>query len=151
MLERASPPSNSPSSICDHCCSCTGSLVPCQGQLDEQTLAGLDHGQRKWTWDAVRGNPRGVLLDLCDCFLSSLQSIRAHSNVVLDHGCTRSIGSRTAIEIFEKHAWYCGITTEFCSSNKSFVSSNFETETCKESSIIHFTTTPPCSTKVQCA
>ena len=28
---------------------------------------------------AVRGYPRGVHLDLCDCFLSSLLSIRAHS------------------------------------------------------------------------
>ena len=27
-----------------------------------------------WKWDAVRGDPRGVVLDLGDCFLSSLQS-----------------------------------------------------------------------------
>ena len=36
------------------------------------------------------------------------------THVVLDLGCTRSIGSRAAIEIFTKHAWYYGITTEFC-------------------------------------
>ena len=70
------------------------------------------------------------------------------THVVLDLGCTRSIGSRAAIERFKKHAWYHGITTEFCRCDKSFVSANSETETCKESCIIHFSTAPPCSTKV---
>ena len=36
------------------------------------------------------------------------------THVVLDLGCTRSIGSRSAIERFKKHTWYYGITTEFC-------------------------------------
>ena len=67
------------------------------------------------------------------------------THVVLYLGCTRSIGPRAAIEIFEKHAWYYGITTEICRCNKSFV---FETETCMESCIINFPTAPPCSTKV---
>ena len=70
------------------------------------------------------------------------------THVVLDLGCTRSIGSRSAIERFKKHAWYYRITTEFCRCNKSFVFANSETETCIESCIIHFPTTPPCSTKV---
>ena len=39
------------------------------------------------------------------------------------------------------------ITTEFCRCNKSFVFANSETETCFESYIIHFPTTPPCSTR----
>ena len=34
------------------------------------------------------------------------------THVVPDLGCTRSIGSRAAIERFQKHALYCGITTE---------------------------------------
>ena len=55
------------------------------------------------------------------------------THVVLDLGCTRSIGSRSAIERFKKHAWYYGITTEFCRCNKSFVFANSETETCMES------------------
>ena len=38
----------------------------------------------------------------------------------LDLGCTRSIGSRSAIERFQKHAWYHGIKTKFCRCNKSF-------------------------------
>ena len=67
--------------------------------------------------------------------------------VVLDLGCTRSIGSRKAIERIKKHAWYYGIMMEFCRCNKSFVFANSETETCMESCIIHFPTTP-CSTKV---
>ena len=46
------------------------------------------------------------------------------THVVLDLGCTQSIGSRTAIERFKKHAWYYCITTEFCPSNKSFVFAN---------------------------
>ena len=70
------------------------------------------------------------------------------THVVLDLGCTRSMGSRAAIEIFKKHAWYYCITTEFCRCTKSFVFANSETETCKESCIIHFPTIPPCSTKV---
>ena len=69
------------------------------------------------------------------------------THVVLDLGCTRSIGSRTAIERFKKRAYY-GITTEFCPSSKSFVFASSETEKCKESCIIHFPTIPPCSTKV---
>ena len=34
------------------------------------------------------------------------------THVVLDLGCTRSIGSRAAIRRFQKHALYCGITTD---------------------------------------
>ena len=58
------------------------------------------------------------------------------------------LDQRAAIESFKRHAWYCGITTEFCRCNKSFEFANSETETCKESCIIHFPTIPPCSTKV---
>ena len=39
------------------------------------------------------------------------------THVDLDPSCTRSIGSRAAIEIFKKHAWYYGIRTEFCRCN----------------------------------
>ena len=70
------------------------------------------------------------------------------THVVLDCGCTRTIGSRAAIERFRKHAWYCGITTEFCRCNTSFVFANSESETCKERCIIHFPTIPQCSAKV---
>ena len=70
------------------------------------------------------------------------------THVVLDLGCTRSIGSRAAMERFKKHAWYYGITMESCRCNKSFVFANSETDTCMESCVIHFSTTPPCSTKV---
>ena len=70
------------------------------------------------------------------------------THVVLDLGCTRSIGSRTAIRRFSKYSLYCGITTEFCPCNKSFVFANSETETCRESCILHFPTIPPCSTRV---
>ena len=70
------------------------------------------------------------------------------THVVLDLGCTQSIGSRAAIERFKKRARYHGITTEFCRCNESFVFANSETETCMDSCIIHFPTAPPCSTKV---
>ena len=69
-------------------------------------------------------------------------------HVVLDLGCTQSIGSRSAIEGFQKHSWYYGMTTEFCRCNKSFVFANSGTETCLENCIIHFPTAPPCSTMV---
>ena len=36
------------------------------------------------------------------------------THVVLDLGCTRSMGSRTARRRFQKYALYHGITTEFC-------------------------------------
>ena len=70
------------------------------------------------------------------------------THVALDLGCTRSIGSRSAIKRCQKHACYCGITSEFCSCSKSSVFANSETETCLESCIIHFPTTPACSTTV---
>ena len=70
------------------------------------------------------------------------------THVVLDLGCTRSIGSRAAIRRFQKHALYYGITTEFCTCNKSFVFATSEMETCWESCIVHFPSKPPCSTRV---
>ena len=70
------------------------------------------------------------------------------THVVLDLGCTRSIGSRAAIRRFQKHAWFYAIKTEFCRWNKSFVFASSKTETCFESCIIHFPRTPPCSTRV---
>ena len=70
------------------------------------------------------------------------------THVVLDLGCTRSIGSRAAIERFQKQAWYFGITTEFCRCHKSFVFANSKRGTCWESCIINFPTTPPCTARV---
>ena len=80
--------------------------------------------------------------------VATLLNLANHPTRVVDLGCTRSIGSRAAIERFKKHAWHYGITTEFCRCNKSFVFANSGTEACKESCIIHFPTTPPCSTEV---
>ena len=60
------------------------------------------------------------------------------THVVLDHGCTRSIGSRAAIRIFQKHALEYGNATELCPCNKSCVFANSVTETCWESCIIRF-------------
>ena len=65
------------------------------------------------------------------------------THVVLDVGCTRSIESRAAIERYQKHSWYYGITRELCRCNKSFVFANSGTESCLEICIIHFPTTPP--------
>ena len=58
------------------------------------------------------------------------------THVVLDLGCTRLIGSRTAIRRFQKDALYHGKTTKFNPCNKSFVFANSETGTCRESCII---------------
>ena len=49
------------------------------------------------------------------------------THVVLDLGCTRSTGSRAAIKLFQKHALFYGMTTEFCRCNKSSVFANSET------------------------
>ena len=49
---------------------------------------------------------------------------------------------------FQKHALTYGITQEFCRCNNSFVFANSETETCWESCINHFPTTPPWSIRV---
>ena len=68
--------------------------------------------------------------------------------VVLDLGCTRSIGSRTATRRLQKHAMYHGISTEACPCDKSFVFANFETGNCWESCIIHFLIIPSCSARV---
>ena len=58
--------------------------------------------------------------------------MHAIRHVVLDLGCTRPIRSRLAIKRFPKHAWYYGITSEFCRCNNFWVFSNSETETCLE-------------------
>ena len=78
----------------------------------------------------------------------SLKLANYPTHVVLDLGCTRSIGSRAAIERYKKHSWYYRITTELCRCNKSIVFANSVTETCVGSGIIHFPTTPPCSAVV---
>ena len=70
------------------------------------------------------------------------------THVVLDLGCTRSIGSRTAIDRFRHSAEKYGIRIEFVPCRKSFIFANSETETCVESCVIHFPTTPACSTSV---
>ena len=70
------------------------------------------------------------------------------TRVVLDLGCSRSIGSKAAIRRFQKYALYHCITTEFCPCNMSFVFANSETETCWGSCIILCPTTPPCSSRV---
>ena len=104
--------------------------------------------------DMARPGNRTIGLPFCTKSYTALMvatplNLANHpTHVVLDLGCRRPIGSRTAIERFKKHAGYHGITTEFCRCNKSFVFANSETETCKESRIIHFPTTSPCSTKV---
>ena len=64
------------------------------------------------------------------------------TQVALDLGCTRSIGSRKAIRRFQKFALYYGITTEFCPCNDSFVLANSDRETCGESCVFHFPTVP---------
>ena len=70
------------------------------------------------------------------------------THAVLDLGCTRSVGSSMAIKRFQKYALHYGIKTEFCPCKISFVSANSETETCRESCIIHFPTAPPRSARV---
>ena len=70
------------------------------------------------------------------------------THVVLDLGCSRSFGSRKTIRRFQKYALYFGITTGFCPCSKFFVFANSEAETCRENCLVHFPTTPPCSTTV---
>ena len=79
--------------------------------------------------------------------VSSLGSCHP-THVVLDLGCTRSFGSRKTIRRFQTDALYSGITTGFCPCSKFFVFANSEAETCRENCLIHFPTTPPCSTIV---
>ena len=71
-----------------------------------------------------------------------------HPTHVLDLVCTRSFGSRKTIRRFQTYALYCGITTGFCPCSKSFVFADSEAETCRENCLVHFPSTPPCSTRV---
>ena len=73
------------------------------------------------------------------------------THVVLDLGCTRSIGLRKTIRRFQTCALYCGITTGFFPCSKCFVFASSEAETCRENCLVHFPTTPPCSTRVDVA
>ena len=59
-----------------------------------------------------------------------LNLVNHPTHVVVDLGCTRSIGSRAALSRFQKHALHYGITTQLCPCNKSFVLANSEMETC---------------------
>ena len=70
------------------------------------------------------------------------------THVVLNLGCTRSVGSRKAIRRFQKHALYFGSTTDIFPCNMSFVFAKSETETGRESCIIHLPTKPLCSIRV---
>ena len=52
-----------------------------------------------WTWDAVRGDPRGVCPDLCDCFLE-LIAASAHTALLsgqmirrILHACIEDVAS----------------------------------------------------------
>ena len=91
----------------------------------------------------------GMARDILTWMASVPSHLANHpTHVVLDLSCARSIGSRAAIERFQKHALYYGITTEFCRCNKYFVFVNSGTETCWESFIIKFPTTVPFSTRV---
>ena len=59
----------------------------------------------EWKWDAVRGDPRGVVLDLGDCFLSALQSIRAHSTFVWPI-CLSVASSLSERWLSYSHTWF---------------------------------------------
>ena len=65
------------------------------------------------------------------------------THVLLDLGCTRSIGSRSAIETFQKHSWYKG-NDRILPLQQILCARKFSLE----SGINHFPTTPPCSTMV---
>ena len=68
--------------------------------------------------------------------------------VVLDLGCTKSMGSRRAVQAFEWQAWYHGITVSWkpCYTEMSFANSATEIlEWCVD---ITFPTTPPVTTTV---
>ena len=68
--------------------------------------------------------------------------------VILDLGCTRSMGSRRAVEAFEHAAWFHGITCEWkrCWTRMSFANSESAwLEWCVE---VTFPTEPPISTTI---
>ena len=50
LFSKSFSPPIAPSSICCICCSCAGSFIPCQGQLDKQAVVvRLNHGQEhRW-------------------------------------------------------------------------------------------------------
>ena len=70
------------------------------------------------------------------------------THVVLVWAAHDQLDQERQSEDSRKHAMHCGINTEFCPCNTSFVFANSEMETCWESCIIHFPTKPPCSTRV---
>lgn len=70
------------------------------------------------------------------------------SYAILDLGCSRSTGSRKALEAFEWAAWYHGITCEWkqCWTRIAFANSKSEwLELCV---VVHFPTNPPESTTI---
>ena len=68
--------------------------------------------------------------------------------VVLDLGCTRSMGSRKAIDAFAEAAPAYGISLVFHPCKTTFVFADSETSEVAEKCIVHFPTRPPCSTEI---
>ena len=68
--------------------------------------------------------------------------------VVLDLGCTRSMGSRKAITVFARVAPQHGIWLEYKPCKTNFISADSETDTVRETCVVHLPTTPPCTTQI---
>ena len=79
-------------------------------------------------------------------FLWILPTIRR--TLFLNLGCTRSIGSRTAIRRFQKYALYHSIKTEFCPATSPFCLPTLKQKRVGKVVLFIFPTTPPCSTRV---
>ena len=69
-------------------------------------------------------------------------------HVILDLGCTKSMGSLRAVNAFIDYAWYFGIWVEWLPCNTKMSFANSQTTTLKWCVRMHFPTNPPISTIV---
>ena len=83
--------------------------------------------------------------------LQSCNLIELRSNptyVIMDFGCTRSMGSLRAVNAFIWTAWYSGITHEWKRCNTKMSFANSQTETLNWCVVVTWPTTPPVSTTI---
>ena len=92
--------------------------------------------------------PAQIYFDSCQ---RNANLVNLHENptyVVLDLGCTRSMGSRRAIDALAAVAPKYGIELEYLPCNTTFVFADSKTEGVTETCIVNFPTSPPCSTQI---
>ena len=114
-----------------------------QGQWSQPRVS--EHPSEN-SWMVQATNPEQALTT--DHQSSRVDLNKNPTYVVLDLGCTRSMGSRKAVEAFAQESKAYGITMEYRPCDTTFVFADSQMGKVTETCIVHFPTTPPCTTQI---